>query len=100
MRRLEFVIELHEPGVAEREALWRTHLPPGAPLARDVDLGELSALYPIVGALIRNASAAAAFLAAAEGSAITRRHLVRAVRREYQKAGRAFPGLPPGLAAA
>jgi len=98
MRRLEFVIELREPGVVEREALWRTHLPPGAPLARDVDLGELAALYPIVGALIRNASAAAAFVAAAEDSAITRRHLVRAVRREYQKAGRAFPGLPPGLA--
>ncbi len=100
LRRLEFVVEFHEPGAAEREALWRAHLPRQAPLARDVDLRELSTLYPLVGALIRNASAAAAFLAASEGGVITRHHLVRAVRREYQKAGRAFPGLPPGLAVA
>ncbi len=100
LRRLEFVVEFHEPGAAEREALWRAHLPRQAPLQRDVDLRELSTLYPLSGALIRNASVAAAFVAAAEGGAITRHHLVRAVRREYQKAGRAFPGLPPGLAVA
>jgi hypothetical protein len=93
-RRIEFVLEFAEPTTAEREALWRCHLPPGAPLADDVDLAELSALYPIVGALIRNASVAAAFLAAAEDAPIRRDHLVRSIRREYDKAGRAFPAVP------
>jgi hypothetical protein len=97
LRRLEFVIELEQPGIAEREALWRCHLPPHAPLAADVDLAELAALYPISGGLVRNAAVAAAFLAAAAGSAITRAHLVGAIAREYAKSGKAFPGAPAGL---
>ncbi len=96
LRRLEFVIDFDEPSVIEREALWRCHLPPGAPLAGDVDLKELAVLYPIVGGLIRNASVAAAFLAASANSAITRNHLVGAVRREYEKSAKSFPGLPAG----
>jgi SpoVK/Ycf46/Vps4 family AAA+-type ATPase len=96
LRRLEFVIDFDEPSATEREALWRCHLPPGAPLADDVDLKELAELYPIVGGLIRNASVAAAFLAASANSAITRNHLVGAVRREYEKSAKSFPGLPAG----
>ena len=96
LRRLEFVIDFEEPQLTEREALWRCHLPQTAPLAKDVDLRELSALYPIVGGLIRNASVAAAFQAAEAGTPITRRHLLCAIRREYEKTGKAFPGVPTG----
>jgi hypothetical protein len=99
LRRLEFVLEFEEPGPVERRALWQCHFPPVAPLADDVNLHELAALYPVVGGLIRNAAVAAAFLAAAEGTPITRSHVVRAVRREYDKSGRAFPGLPAGMPA-
>lgn len=96
LRRLEFVVDFEEPGMAERATLWRCHLPAAAPLAADVDLGQLASLYPIVGGLIRNAAVAAAFQAAAAGTPITQTHLVRAVRREYEKSGRPFPGFPPG----
>jgi ATPase family associated with various cellular activities (AAA) len=95
-RRLEFVVEFDEPSLNEREALWRCHLPEGAPLADDVHLAELASLYPIVGGLIRNATVAAGFLASAADAQITRTDLVRAVRREYDKSGRAFPGAPAG----
>jgi SpoVK/Ycf46/Vps4 family AAA+-type ATPase len=98
LRRIEFVVAYEEPGVAEREALWRAHVPRAAPLAPDVRLDELSALYPVVGGFIRNAAVAAAFLAAAEGTLIQQRHLVRAIRREYEKSGRTFPGVPAGQA--
>lgn len=98
LRRLEFVISFEEPGRDERVLLWRRHLPQGAPLAPDVDLGELAALYPMVGGLIRNAAVAAAFLAAADGGVLDRTHFVRAIRREHEKAGKAFPGLPAGPA--
>jgi hypothetical protein len=97
LRRLEFVIEFEPPGVDEREALWRCHLPPTAPLAPDVDLRQLAALYPITGGLIRNAAVAAAFLAAAAGSPIGRPHLIAAIAREYDKSGKAFPGAPAGV---
>ena len=99
VRRLEFVVDFEDPGLPERVALWRGHLPPSAPLAPEVDLRELAALYPVVGGFIRNAAVAAAFLAATENTSITRSHLARAIRREYEKSGRPFPGLPAGVAA-
>lgn len=96
-RRLEFAVDYEEPTAVEREALWQCHLPAGAPVDDDVDLRRLAALYPVTGGVIRNAATAAGFLAASEGVAIARRHLVRAVRREYEKAGRAFPGEPTDI---
>lgn len=97
LRRLEFVVDFEEPDREERHALWSCHLPPDAPLAADVNLYELASLYPVVGGVIRNAAVAAGFLAAAEGVPIDRRHLVHAIRREYVKGGRPFPGIPIGL---
>jgi hypothetical protein len=93
-RRLEFAIDYDEPTAVQREALWRCHLPEGTPIDSDVDLTRLATMYPVVGGVIRNAATAAAFLAAAEQTPIGRRHFVAAVRREYEKAGRAFPGAP------
>jgi hypothetical protein len=96
-RRLEFALDFEEPNQGGRDAIWRAHVPAAAPVGPEVSFSELAALYPVVGGLIRNAAVAGAFLAAAEGVPIGRRHLVRAMRREYAKAGRAFPGPPPGL---
>jgi hypothetical protein len=95
-RRLEFIVDFAEPDEEEREALWRCHLPSTAPLAADVSFAELAALYPLAGGLIRNAAVAAGFLASASNTDITRHDLVRAVQREYEKMGRAFPGAPAG----
>lgn len=94
IRRIEFVVDFEEPSARERSGLWRTHLPKTVPLHRDVNLEELAAFYPLVGSLIRNAAMAAAFLAARAGSAVTRDHLLHAIRREFEKAGKAFPGEP------
>jgi hypothetical protein len=96
-RRLQIIVEYSEPDAAQRRALWVTHLPKTAPLGASVDTSTLAELYPIVGALISNAAVAAGFMAAAEGSPIEQRHLVRCVQREYQKSGRAFPGAPFGI---
>jgi SpoVK/Ycf46/Vps4 family AAA+-type ATPase len=95
-RRLEFIVDFDEPSDEERAAIWRCHLPPGAPLATDVRVEELASLYPIVGGHIRNAAVAAGFLASAADAPISRTDLVLAVRREYEKSGRAFPGAPVG----
>lgn len=94
-RRFEFIVEFPEPDADTRAELWRLHLPASAPQAPDVDLTELAAWYPITGAQIRNAALGAGFLAAAQGSAIQRDHLLQAIEREYDKAGRAHPGFPP-----
>lgn len=99
VRRLEFVVPFDLPDERERGTLWRRHLPSGAPLDPRVDPDQLAALYPLSGALIRNAAVAAAYLAADAGTAIGPEHLAVAVRREYAKAGQAYPGDPPGAAA-
>ncbi|GIM91575.1 ATP-binding protein [Paractinoplanes toevensis] len=94
IRRMDHVVEFGLPGIAERRELWRLHLPGTAPLDDDVDLAALAAIYPVPGAWIRNAAIGAAFLAAGEGTSITLRHLSRAMRREYTKAVRPYPGDP------
>jgi hypothetical protein len=98
LRRLEFVVNFDEPDREARHQIWRRHIPGDDVLDSEVNLYELAALYPVVGGLIRNSAVAAAFLAAADGGRIMRGHLVRAVRREYEKAGKAFPGVPAGMA--
>jgi hypothetical protein len=94
VRRLDVVVELDEPDRAAREELWRCHLPAAAPQAEDVDLAALAAMYEVTGGLIRNATLAAAFAAAATGGPIDQAALIAAVHDEYRKAGRSFPGVP------
>ncbi|MBK5224419.1 MAG: AAA family ATPase [Acidimicrobiia bacterium] len=98
VRRLDVVVEFDEPGVEERRRLWSTHLSPRAPLAADVDLEQLASIYQVTGGLIRNAALAAAYRAAATDRCIDQRTLLGAVEREYQKAGRSFPGIPRSAA--
>jgi hypothetical protein len=94
IRRMDFVVDFPMPDAAGRAELWALHLPP-AVLADDVDLPALARLYAVPGGWIRNASVAAAFVAAALGERISQRHLVAAMRREYAKATLTFPGEPP-----
>jgi SpoVK/Ycf46/Vps4 family AAA+-type ATPase len=97
-RRLEFVVELDEPSVGDRLEIWRRHLPAAAPRSPDLDLSQVAGLYPVVGGVIRNAAVAAGFLAAAQDAPIAPEHVGAALRREYDKAGRAFPGVPTAWA--
>jgi hypothetical protein len=94
VRRMDFVVEFALPEEAERTEIWARHLPQGL-RAGDVDLGQLARLYPVPGGWIRNAAIAAAFLAAAGDELVRQEHLVAAMRREYGKASKPFPGTPP-----
>jgi hypothetical protein len=98
VRRLDVVVEFQEPGIEERHRLWTAHLPAAAPLAADVDIEQLSELYPVTGGVIRNASLVAAFDAASRDAVIDQRTLIDSIQGEYQKAGRSFPGVPRELA--
>ena len=93
LRRFEYAIDFAEPAPPERLQIWRRHLPAQAPLGADVDLGYFAALFPLSGAMIRNAALGAAFIAAGEGrgDVINRAHIERALRQEYEKSGRMCP---------
>jgi SpoVK/Ycf46/Vps4 family AAA+-type ATPase len=88
-RRLAAEIRFYAPERAERERLWRTHLPAATPVAGRLDFGELADMFTdMCGGHIRNAVLRAAFLAAAECSDLTYQHLVRAGRTEYRNMGK------------
>ena len=63
-------------------------MPPEMPKADDLDIPFLAARFRISGGNIRNIILAAAFLAAAEDSSVSMRHMVSATKREFQKLGR------------
>jgi hypothetical protein len=86
-RRFQAVIEFPRPDAAARAQLWRRHLPPGAPLASEVDPEMLGAAVPLTGGQIRNAALHAAFLAAGEGERLDLSRIARAVWMELAKEG-------------
>jgi hypothetical protein len=54
----------------------------------DLDINFLARQFKVSGGIIRNAALGAAFLAADDDTAITMRHAVLAMKREFQKMGR------------
>jgi len=93
-RRLDFLIDFPFPETEYRYRIWAAHFPPEAPLAADVDLMEIAEHYRLAGGNIRNAALASAYLAAANGGAISMSHILSAIQREHQKMGR----LPESIA--
>ena len=73
LRRLDFVIDFPFPEAEDRERIWQLLLPEAAPIAEDVDVAFLATQFKLSGGGIRNASLAAAFLAAEDGGRIAMR---------------------------
>ncbi len=88
VRRLHVAIDFPFPEDADRLRIWEKVFPAGAPLGPDVDLGLLARQFKVAGGNIRNIALLAAYLAAEDGSVIGMPHLIRAVKREYQKLGK------------
>jgi SpoVK/Ycf46/Vps4 family AAA+-type ATPase len=84
LRRITYKLEFVRPDAAEREALWRAHLPDDA-CAGDVDLGALAREFRSSGAEIRNAVTRAALASGA--SPIAHALLRRSILREIEAAG-------------
>lgn len=53
-RRFRFIVEFTLPSSSLIEKLWRIHLPPKAPLAKDVNFRTLAERYPFTGGVIKN----------------------------------------------
>lgn len=85
MRRINFVIAFPFPDVPTRKMLWKKLLDTKAPVSDDIDFGFLAESFKIAGGNIKNCVIHAAFLAAAERSEITMRHIVKSVVNEQRK---------------
>jgi AAA+ superfamily predicted ATPase len=87
-RRLAFTIEFPFPDEDARRRIWERVWPSRIPLATDVDPHVLGRRLRLSGGSIRNVALAAAYLAAAEGTAVSMEHILHGARREDQKLGR------------
>ncbi|SEP26517.1 AAA+-type ATPase, SpoVK/Ycf46/Vps4 family [Halogranum amylolyticum] len=86
LRRIHVSLEFPRPDRTLRRELWERVFPTATPVG-DLDYEFLST-FEIPGGNIRNAALTAAFLAAEEGERVEMSHVVRAMRREFQKTGR------------
>ncbi|HSQ05314.1 MAG TPA: ATP-binding protein [Burkholderiales bacterium] len=88
-RRLAFHIYFPFPDEVARLQIWQRAWPSEMPIADTVDRKALARELKLAGGSIRNIALCAAFVAAGNGGRVEAAHVLHAVRREHQKAGRA-----------
>ncbi len=88
VRRLHVAIDFPFPEEPDRLRIWSKVFPADAPLAEGVDAALLARQFKLAGGNIRNIALLSAYLAAEDGDIITMSHLIRAIKREYQKLGK------------
>ena len=87
-RRMKFIIDFPFPAAADRLEIWKKVFPQKLPLSEEVDFPYLAGRFELSGSNIKNAALHGSFLAAQEGCPVTMRHLIMAVRNEYDKIGK------------
>lgn len=85
LRRITFVIHFPFPDAEMREKIYRTTLPPEAPVDDDVDWKFLAEKFELSGGYIKNIVLAASFMAAQEGTKIGMKHFLNAAVNELKK---------------
>ena len=87
-RRMRFVIEFPFPNEIYRRRIWENIFPRSTPLNDDIDFGFLARKIHIAGGSIKNVALNAAFMAAEDGGIVKMEYIIRAAKREFEKAGR------------
>ena len=85
-RRLDMIVDFPEPEEEARKEIWSAALAQFDCLD-DTDCATLAAL-DLTGGYIRAAVVTAAYMAAADGTSLSRAHVLRGAREEWRKAGR------------
>jgi SpoVK/Ycf46/Vps4 family AAA+-type ATPase len=90
VRRMHSWIEFPRPNNECRLKIWKNIFPISAPVDRkNVDFDFLARQFQISGGVIRNIAVASAFMAKESGASnITMNHIIKAVKREFDKMGK------------
>ena len=88
LRRIKEVVDFPFPDDKLRERIWRSHFPPEAPKAADIDFDFLSSHFKLTGGNIKNIVLNAAFIAAEEQRPINMSDLILGTRSELRKEGK------------
>jgi SpoVK/Ycf46/Vps4 family AAA+-type ATPase len=87
-RRMQFWVDFPFPGERSRFEIWKNIFPKTAPLSEDVDFDFLAKQFSISGGVIKNIAINSAFFAAEESGVISMKHIVIALKREFEKMGK------------
>jgi len=87
-RRIQFMVKFRFPDARTRLKLWKTLIPEEVPREEELNFEYLAETFEMSGSSIKEALTGAAYLAAAEGSALANRHLVEAVKVNFAKYGK------------
>ncbi len=85
LRRMQFIVRFPHPGERELDRLWRSLYPREALLAEELDFEFLTKRIKMPGGNLRNIALLSGAFARAENSGISMRHILWAVRREFEK---------------
>ena len=89
-RRMSYIIEFPFPDASHRRKLWEKAFPEKTPLG-DIDIDFLVEHHELSGSNIKNIALHSAILTARENSsAVEMKHIMRSVKNEYAKSGKAF----------
>ncbi len=91
MRRIHTMVEFPFPDEDARARIWQGLLPPGLPLAAEVDIRELAQRFALAGGSIRNVIVDAVYRAldaAPDKPGLTAGHFAQGLAREYLKLGK------------
>lgn len=83
-RRIRFMIHFRLPDADVRRTLWHKMFPPQAPLEEDVDLDFFAEQFELSGSAIKEIVFNAAYMAAAEHGSIGNRHIIEALKLNFQ----------------
>jgi len=88
IRRLQFTLEFPFPDADSRLTIWNNIFPSDTPLYDDVDFEFLSQQFNVSGGSIKNIALASAFYAVIGNESVGMKHIIPAIKREYQKSGK------------
>ncbi|MDG3548143.1 AAA family ATPase [Methanobacterium formicicum] len=88
LRRMHFSVEFPFPEEQCRHEIWKTLIPQEAPVSDDIDFNFLARNFKLAGGNIKNIIVNAAFYAAEDSRIINMGHIIKGLKREYQKIGK------------
>ena len=86
-RRFKYAVPFTLPSYESRLDIWKSVIPDKAPIDGEIDFDFLAKNFELSGAEIKNIVVSAAYMAAIEDDRISMKHILTAMKYEFQKQG-------------
>lgn len=88
VRRITYAAHLESPNEEERYQLWTKTLPKDVPMEKNIDFRFLAEKFELSGSNIKAILYSASYMAGAEGTELGPKHIVKAMKFEFDKLGK------------